>query len=102
MKKIAILGSTGSIGKSTLAVVDAFPDELRVCGLAAGANVELLAEQVGRYRPSVVSVKSAADAERLRALVSGPVEIIPGIEGACAVAAMGEADTVIASLGKVS
>ena len=46
MRNISILGSTGSIGKSTLAVVDAFPDQLTVVGLAAGANVELLAEQV--------------------------------------------------------
>ena len=61
MKSISILGSTGSIGKSTLAVVDAFPDQLRVCGLAAGANVELLAEQVERYRPVLVSVRSAAN-----------------------------------------
>ena len=98
MKSISILGSTGSIGKSTLAVVDAFPEELRVVGLAAGANVELLAEQVERYRPSLVSVRGEADAERLRALVSYPVEIIPGIEGACAVGSMPEAEAVIAAI----
>jgi 1-deoxy-D-xylulose-5-phosphate reductoisomerase len=98
MKSLSILGSTGSIGKSTLAVVDAFPDELRVAGLAAGANIELLAEQIERYRPSLVSVRGAEDAERLRALVTHPVEIIPGIEGACAVAAMPEADAVIAAI----
>jgi len=98
MKLISILGSTGSIGKSTLAVVDAFPEELRVVGLAAGANVELLAEQVERYRPSLISVRGEADAERLRALVSYPVEIIPGIEGACAVGSMPEAEAVIAAI----
>jgi 1-deoxy-D-xylulose-5-phosphate reductoisomerase len=98
MRPISILGSTGSIGKSTLAVVDAFPDELQVVGLAAGANVELLAEQVERYRPSLVSVRGAADAERLRAMVTYPVEIIPGIEGACAVASMPEAQAVIAAI----
>lgn len=98
MRSISILGSTGSVGKSTLAVVDAFPDELRVGGLAAGANVELLAEQVERYRPSVVSVRSVADAQRLRELVTLPVEIIPGIEGACAVATMPETDSVIAAI----
>jgi len=98
LRTISILGSTGSVGKSTLAVVDAFPDELRVAGLAAGANVELLAEQVEKYRPSLVSVKSVADAERLRALVKTPLEIIPGIEGACAVSTMPEADTVIAAI----
>ena len=98
MRNLSILGSTGSVGKSTLAVVDAFPDELRVVGLAAGANVELLAEQVERYHPSLVSVRGAADAERLRALVTYPVEIIPGIEGACAVASMPEANAVIAAI----
>ncbi|HYO76565.1 MAG TPA: 1-deoxy-D-xylulose-5-phosphate reductoisomerase, partial [Thermoanaerobaculia bacterium] len=98
MKSISILGSTGSVGRSTLAVVDAFPEKLRVVGLAAGANVELLAEQIERYRPELVSVRSSADAERLRGLVTYPVEIIPGLEGACAVAAMPSADAVIAAI----
>jgi 1-deoxy-D-xylulose-5-phosphate reductoisomerase len=98
MRSISILGSTGSIGRSTLAVVDAFPEELRVVGLAAGANVELLAEQVARYRPELISVRSVEDAERLRALIHADVEIIPGIEGACAVAAMSSADAVIAAI----
>ena len=56
MKGIAILGSTGSIGRSALAVVDAHPDRLAVAGLAAGAGAARLAEQVSRYRPPVVSM----------------------------------------------
>jgi 1-deoxy-D-xylulose-5-phosphate reductoisomerase len=59
-KKIAILGSTGSIGRSALAVIDAHPDRLAVSGLAAGENAERLAEQIGRYRPGVVAVASSA------------------------------------------
>ena len=51
MKRIAILGSTGSIGRSALAVVDAHPDRVRVIALAAGENTSLLAEQVARYQP---------------------------------------------------
>jgi 1-deoxy-D-xylulose-5-phosphate reductoisomerase len=98
MRSISILGSTGSVGRSTLAVVDAFPEELRVVGLAAGANIELLAEQIERYRPELVSVRGVDDAERLRALVRHRVEIIPGIEGACAVAALSSADAVIAAI----
>jgi 1-deoxy-D-xylulose-5-phosphate reductoisomerase len=98
MRNLSILGSTGSVGRNTLAVVDAFPDQVRVTGLAAGANVELLAEQVERYRPQVVSVRSVEDAQRLRAMVRANVEIIPGIEGACAVASMPECDTVIAAI----
>ncbi len=60
MKRIAILGSTGSIGQSALAVVDAHPDRLRVVGLAAGENAERLAEQVARYRPAIVAMAIGA------------------------------------------
>jgi 1-deoxy-D-xylulose-5-phosphate reductoisomerase len=98
MKSISILGSTGSVGTSTLAVVDAFPEQLRVVGLAAGANIELLAAQIARYRPELVSVRSEDDARRLRGLIGDGVEIIPGIEGACAVASMTSANAVIAAI----
>jgi 1-deoxy-D-xylulose-5-phosphate reductoisomerase len=97
MRNVSILGSTGSVGRSTLAVVDSFPDELRVVGLAAGGNVDLLTEQIERYRPQLVSVRGESDAARLRSLFPG-VEIIPGIEGACAVATMDSCDTVIAAI----
>ena len=96
MRNVAILGSTGSVGRNTLAVVDAFPEQLRVVGLAAGGNIELLAEQIERYRPELVSVRSEEDAARLRARFG--IEVIPGLEGACAVAAMPSADAVIAAI----
>ncbi|HEX6100196.1 MAG TPA: 1-deoxy-D-xylulose-5-phosphate reductoisomerase [Thermoanaerobaculia bacterium] len=96
-RHISILGSTGSVGRSTLAVVDSFPEELRVVGLAAGGNVELLAEQIERYRPELVSVRSETDAAHLRSLFPG-VKVIPGIEGACAVATMPSCDAVIAAI----
>jgi 1-deoxy-D-xylulose-5-phosphate reductoisomerase len=98
MRTISILGSTGSIGCSTLGVVDAFPDALRVVGLAAGGNIELLAQQVERYRPELVSVRSEDDIARLRALVSHRFEIVHGIEGASAVASMASAQAVIAAI----
>jgi 1-deoxy-D-xylulose-5-phosphate reductoisomerase len=98
MRQVAILGSTGSVGRSTLDVVDAFSDQLSVAGLAAGGNIDLLAEQVGRYRPSLVSVRSEADVSRLRALVGNEVAIVHGDEGASAVATMAEADAVIAAI----
>src|SRR5439155_26550031 len=66
MKRIAILGSTGSIGQSALAVVDAHPGRLQVVGLAAGENVELLAAQIERYRPRVAAMASGAAADRLK------------------------------------
>jgi 1-deoxy-D-xylulose-5-phosphate reductoisomerase len=96
MRTISVLGSTGSVGRSTLAVVDAFPDELRVVGLAAGGNVELLAEQIRRYRPSIVSVRTRTDADRLRALVD--VKVVFGPEGAIEVASFPDADAVIAAI----
>jgi 1-deoxy-D-xylulose-5-phosphate reductoisomerase len=98
MRNISILGSTGSVGRNTLAVVDAFPDELRVVGLAAGANVEVLAGQIARYTPRIASVRNRADAERLRARVSGGVKIVYGPEGASEVAALAGADSVIAAI----
>jgi 1-deoxy-D-xylulose-5-phosphate reductoisomerase len=97
MRSISILGSTGSVGRSTLAVVDSFPERLRVAGLAAGGNIELLAEQIERYQPEVVSVRSESDAALLRARFPG-LEVIPGIEGACAVASMPSVDAVIAAI----
>ena len=56
MKRIAILGATGSIGRNALAVVDAHPSRLQVAGLAAGDNTALLAEQIERYKPRVAAV----------------------------------------------
>jgi 1-deoxy-D-xylulose-5-phosphate reductoisomerase len=98
MRKISILGSTGSIGRSTLAVVDAFPEELSVVGLAAGGNIELLVQQIERYRPEVVSVRSEEDAKRLRSSLRTKVEILSGVEGASAIASLPSADAVIAAI----
>ena len=99
MRSISILGSTGSVGTSTLKVVDAFPDQLRVVALAAGGNLELLAEQIARYRPELVSVRDPRDVEPLRRRLQGAkVEIVSGAEGACAVATLPSADAVIAAI----
>jgi len=67
MKNLAILGSTGSIGRSALAVVDAHPSRLRLVALAAGDNAALLAEQCRRYRPTVAALATPAAVDRLRA-----------------------------------
>src|SRR5437016_12554701 len=66
MKRIAILGSTGSIGQSALDVVDAHADRLQVVGLAAGENAELLASQVARYRPRIAAMASGQALDRLK------------------------------------
>lgn len=65
MKGLSILGCTGSVGRNVLRIVDAFPERFAVVGLAAGGNVEVLAEQVARYRPRVVSVASAEALDEL-------------------------------------
>ena len=98
MKGLALLGSTGSIGTNVLRIVDAFPDRFRVVGLAAGRNVERLAEQVARYRPAVVSVADEESLGRLRDRVdlagvraavgeAGMVEVATHADAAMAVAA---------------
>ena len=97
MRNVSILGSTGSVGRSTLDVVDAFPDQLRVVGLAAGGNVDLLLEQIARYRPRLVSVREEKAALALRSRIIG-TEVMWGAEGASAVASLAEADAVIAAI----
>ena len=96
MKQVAILGSTGSIGRSALAVVDAHPDRLRVAALAAGDNAALLAGQVARYCPDIVGMATADGADRLkRACGSNPTTIVSGPEGLVAVATHPMVDIVI-------
>ncbi len=100
MRRLSILGSTGSIGQSALAVVAEHPGEFRVVGLAAGKNVELLAEQIRRFRPTLASVQDEDAGRRLKASINGPgaPEILWGPAGARAVAAAPEADLVLSAM----
>ncbi|HMV48242.1 MAG TPA: 1-deoxy-D-xylulose-5-phosphate reductoisomerase [Blastocatellia bacterium] len=102
MKQIAILGSTGSIGCNTLRVVEAFKDEFSVAALGAGANTELLAEQIEQFRPRVVSVGDESHAESLRLELrkrNVPVpKIATGVEGLCEVATVDSAEIVIGAV----
>jgi 1-deoxy-D-xylulose-5-phosphate reductoisomerase len=96
VRRIAILGSTGSIGRSALAVVDAHPDRLQVVGLAAGENDELLAEQIARYRPRIASMATGAAIDRLKQAALGSVAIAGGgRDGLVAVASHPDADIVL-------
>ena len=100
MKRLAIMGSTGSIGQSTLAVVAEHPEEFRVAGLAAGQNVQVLADQVRQFRPPLVSVQDEAGAARLRDLL-GPgaaPEILTGAAGVLQVATGAQADMVVSAM----
>ena len=97
MKRIAILGSTGSIGRSALAVVDAHPTRLQVAALAAGDNASLLAEQIETYRPRVAAIATAGGMDRLRSSLSStaPAQVLAGAEGLLAVATHPDVDIVI-------
>jgi len=96
MKRIAILGSTGSIGRSALSVIDAHPDRLSVTALAAGENTELLAEQIARYRPALVAMASGSAIDRLRTgLPAGVTVAGSGREGLVAVATAPGVDIVL-------
>ncbi|PYV58423.1 MAG: 1-deoxy-D-xylulose-5-phosphate reductoisomerase [Acidobacteria bacterium] len=102
MKRIAILGSTGSIGRSTLSVVESFPDRFQVVSLAAGRNVDLAFEQAQRWRPRVVSVAAESQAENLKirlksAGVNG-IEVVHGAAGTVRVATNPEADFVVSAI----
>ena len=89
MKKIALLGSTGSIGTQTLDVAEHYPDDLKVVGLAAGSNIKKLEEQIRRFRPALAAVWDKEKADILRHNIADmDTRILDGMEGLCAVAAM--------------
>ena len=102
MKRLAILGSTGSIGQSTLSIVEQFPDRYEVASLAAGRNLEEAFAQAVRWRPRMVSLatEELADALVLRlreAGVSG-VEVVHGNAGTVVCATLPEADFVVSAI----
>src|SRR5947209_9595284 len=102
MKRIAILGSTGSIGRSTLSVVESFPDRFQVVALAAGRNLDIAYEQVQRWRPKLVSVALESHAENLKtrlksAGVTG-IEIVHGSAGTVKVATHTDVDFVVSAI----
>jgi 1-deoxy-D-xylulose-5-phosphate reductoisomerase len=102
MRRIAILGSTGSIGRSTLSVVESCPERFEVVALAAGRNLDAAFEQARRWKPSLLSVADGADAEILRArLKTGgleAVEVVHGPAGTVRVATHPEADFVVSAI----
>ena len=99
MKKLTILGSTGSIGVSTLDVVAAQPDLFKVVALTAGANLELLKQQIAAFSPDLVSVLSEANARALKRMLPGKKpEILHGVEGMIAAATAPETTMVVAAI----
>ena len=99
MKKISILGSTGSIGVNTLDVIERNPDRFEVWGLAAGNNVDLLAKQVKKFKPKAVSLFDASKAATLRELLDGQdVEVFSGEAGSIRIATLPETHMVVAAM----
>jgi 1-deoxy-D-xylulose-5-phosphate reductoisomerase len=102
MKRIAILGSTGSIGRSTLSVVESHPDRFEVVSLSAGRNVKAAFEQARRWKPRVISVATEIDAQSLRNLLRTAhlvdIEVLHGSAGAVRVATHPDADFVVSAI----
>ncbi|EAT58575.1 1-deoxy-D-xylulose-5-phosphate reductoisomerase [Chlorobium ferrooxidans] len=99
MRSIAILGSTGSIGVSTLDVVRQHPDKFNVTGLAAGRDITLLAEQIREFRPEAVSVRDEESIAKLHALLGEyKPAILSGSEGASAIASADGPDMVVSAI----
>jgi 1-deoxy-D-xylulose-5-phosphate reductoisomerase len=106
MKRIAILGSTGSIGRSTLSVVESYPDRFQISTLAAGSNAELAFEQAVRWKPRVFSMAKEQDAKALQARLRGAgiseIEVVHGGAGTVRVATHPEVDFVVSAIVGVS
>lgn len=98
VKHIAILGSTGSIGRSTIDVVQRHPDRFEIVALAGGNHVDLLAEQVRLLRPRLVSIGTEEGAKQLRSQLREPVDVVWGDAGTCAVATCSDADLVVSAI----
>lgn len=99
MKKISLLGSTGSIGVNTLDVVERNPESFQVVAMSAGSNVDLLAEQIRKFKPKVATLFDTTKIADLKERVADlDVEIVPGKEGSNTVATLAEADVVVSGV----
>src|SRR5215469_14078886 len=102
MKRIAILGSTGSIGRSTLRVAESYPERFQIVTLAAGGNLDAAFEQACRWKPRVVSMASEQDAETLRQRLkregASGIQVVHGAAGTVQVATHQEVDFVVSAI----
>ncbi len=98
MKKVVLLGSTGSIGTSTIKVADDLPDRIRIVGLAAGNNLELLLEQTRRHKPEAISINDPAKAKEARDTVGTAAEVFYGSDGLMKLATLPSADIVLIAI----
>lgn len=98
MKNVVVLGCTGSIGTSTVKVAEDLPDRIRLLGLAAGSNAELLIEQTRKHRPVAVSINDPAKANELRGTLGANCQVYSGAEGLLKLATHPEADIVLIAI----
>jgi 1-deoxy-D-xylulose-5-phosphate reductoisomerase len=102
MKRIAILGSTGSIGRSTLRVAESYPERFQIVTLAAGSNLDAAFEQACQWKPRVISMARESDADALRARLKkagqGDIEVVYGATGTVQVATHAEVDFVVSAI----
>src|SRR5260221_8157511 len=98
MKNVVLLGSTGSIGTSTIKVAEDLPDRIRLVGLAAGNNLELLLEQTRKHRPSVISITDPEKARAAKSALGNSAEVCCGAEGLIKLATLPAADIVLIAI----
>src|SRR6185436_16646410 len=98
MRNVVLLGSTGSIGTSTLKVAGDLPERLRLVGLAAGNNAELLLEQCQRHRPEAICIHDPAKAQELSAALGTSTRVYHGAEGLNHLATLPAADIVLIAI----
>ncbi len=98
MRNVVLLGSTGSIGTSTIKVAEDLPDRIRLVGLAAGNNQELLLDQVRRHQPAAISINDPAKAAQLRETLGTRPEVYSGSEGLLKLATLPAADIVLIAI----
>jgi len=98
MKNVVLLGSTGSIGTSTIKVAEDLPDQIRLIGLAAGNNSELLLEQTRRHQPAAISINDPAKAKELTDTLGSAVAVHSGDEGLLKLATMPAAEIVLIAI----
>ena len=94
MKNVVLLGSTGSIGKSTIKVVQDLSDRLRIVGLAAGNNASLLLEQTKLLKPTAISIKDEKNEKELRKTLGSSTLVYSGDEGLLQLATFGRNHSV--------
>src|SRR5215467_9000947 len=98
MKRVVLLGSTGSIGTSTIKVAEDLPDRIRLLGLGAGNNVDLLFEQTRKYRPEAVSIIDPAKAVELQVKLGTAANVSSGPDGLVKLATLPDADIVLIAI----